>query len=194
MPPTEPERSLNVQSRASGSSIMTGKLEVSLTDAFHTGVPAIIDSQGNCPNDKPSWVINVISLFRKKNLKTMTTSRIQFFDKNPRYLAHGSHCFSLYIGRVSGNAYEPFILPLVWLIGCIYPVYTACQKHLLRFYHILSSSCNETYTSYQMGEWPSTVVAIIISENLIKEKKRKRSVPGPHRVFLEAPTDNEYHI
>lgn len=65
---------------------------------------------------------------------------------------------------------------LVWFIGCIHPVHAACQKHLLRFYPILSSSCNETYTSYQMGEWPSTDIAVIISANLVKEEKKKKKI------------------
>lgn len=68
MPPIELGKSVNAQSMASGSSIMTGEFEVSITDAFHTGVSAIIDYQGNCPNDSPFRVINVIPLLWKKKI------------------------------------------------------------------------------------------------------------------------------
>lgn len=67
-------------------------------------------SRGNCPNDRPSWVTNVILLFwkkKKKDLRTVTSSRIQIFDNNLCYFAHSSECFSW----VTSNENGPFIVP-----------------------------------------------------------------------------------
>jgi hypothetical protein len=74
---------------------MTRELDVYVTDAFHHGVPAIIDYQGNCPNDSPSCIINVKSLFWKKEyLKTVASSKMQIIYKIQTIFKNNLHYFS----------------------------------------------------------------------------------------------------
>lgn len=87
------------------------ELDASLTEAFHTGVPAIIDRKGSVQIiDHPESLMSYL-FSEKKNLKTVISSRIQIFDNNLCYFAHSSECFSLYVGRVTSNANGPSIVP-----------------------------------------------------------------------------------
>lgn len=75
---------------------MMPELDASLTEAFHTGVPAIIDHEGTVQMiDHPESLMSYFfSERKKKDLRTVTSSRIQIFDNNLCYFAHSLECFS----------------------------------------------------------------------------------------------------
>jgi hypothetical protein len=69
MPPTELGTIPNVRSTASQSCIMRRKLKIYITDAPYPRMPAIIDHQRSCVNDRhPPCIINTSSLLWQETL------------------------------------------------------------------------------------------------------------------------------